>query len=41
MAEFPIAEKLYKESQAQQGPQGEAPNGGDGNYYDASYEDKT
>jgi molecular chaperone DnaK len=39
---YPIAEKLYKESQAQQeGPQGEAPNGGDGNYYDAGYEDKT
>ena len=37
---YPIAEKIYQESAANQNAQGGA-QGGDGNYYDAGFEDKT
>jgi molecular chaperone DnaK len=40
---YPIAEKLYKaqaEAQGQAGAEG-AQDGGDGNYYNADFEDKT
>ena len=42
---YPIAEKLYAQQSAQGGDAGFDPNagaqGGDGNYYDAGFEDKT
>ncbi len=42
---YPIAEKIYKDQAAQGGNAGFDPNagaqGGDGNYYDAGFEDKT
>ena len=37
---YPIAERIYREQAAQNGAAG-AENAGDGNYYDADFEDKT
>ena len=38
---YPIAEKLYQQSQAEAGQAGAGAQGADGNYYDAGFEDKT
>ena len=38
---YPIAEKLYQQSQAEAGQGGAGAQGADGNYYDAGFEDKT
>ena len=38
---YPIAEKIYKEQAQAQGAQDGAQNAGDGNIYDADFEDKT
>ena len=38
---YPIAEKLYQQSQAEAGQGAGGAQGADGNYYDAGFEDKT